>query len=200
MGDKPTKLGEMLLQAGLIDQFQLESALSYHRNVGGRIGSALVKLGYISEETILEFLANQSKFNRIDLRSLNISRAVLTMIPAAKLYKCVAFPVQLLKEGSGKSLVMAMTDPTNLFLIDDLQFMAGCRVVPVVAPENEILSALNHYFPGGKPVSVQDSAEIAGFDSSRQPLLRSADDRLDRLIALLQSKGFLTKNEVDKLK
>lgn len=200
MGDKPTKLGEMLLQAGLIDPFQLESALSYHRNVGGRIGSALVKLGYICEETILEFLANQSKFPRIDLRSLNVSRTVLTMIPSAKLYKCMAFPVELRKDSTGKTLVVAMTDPTNLFLIDDLQFMAGCRVVPVVATEVDILSALNRYFPGGKPVSVSAATISGDSDPNHQPILPPGNDRLDRLISLLQARGILTPHEVDQLK
>ena len=56
------RLGEMLLEAGLIDQFQLESALSMQRNLGGQIGSALVKLGYLPEETILEYLEVQEKF------------------------------------------------------------------------------------------------------------------------------------------
>lgn len=197
MNDKPTKLGDMLLQAGLIDQFQLDSALSFQRNVGGRIGSALVKLGYISEETILEFLANQTKFPRADLRTLKVTRAALSMIPAAKLYKCMAFPVELRKDGAGKALVIAMTDPTNLFLVDDLQFMAGCRVIPVVAAEDEIMSALNRYFPGGKPITVPTA--IADAEASRIKVMPS-DDRLDRLIALLQAKGVLSPGDVDKLK
>lgn len=200
MDSKPTKLGEMLLKAGLIDQFQLESALSYHRNVGGRVGSALVKLGYISEETILEFLDKQSKFPRIDLLTLSVPRAVLNMIPAPKLYKCVVFPVELRKDGSSKALVVAMTDPTNLFLIDDLQFMAGCKVLPVVAAESDILSALNYYFPGGKPVSVLASSAHDDHDDHHLPLLPPSEERLDRLIALLQARGILTQQEVDKLK
>jgi len=199
MDNKPTKLGEMLLQAGLIDQFQLESALSYHRNVGGRIGSALVKLGYISEETILTFLDKQSKFSRIDLHALEVPRAVLNMIPAPKLYKCMVFPVELREERGGKALVVAMTDPTNLFLIDDLQFMAGCRVIPVVAAEVDIFSALNRYFPGGKPVSVLSSSSRE-MDTSHYPILPPSEDRLDRLIALLQARGILTQQEVNKLK
>lgn len=200
MDKKPTKLGEMLLQAELIDQFQLESALSYHRNVGGRIGSALVKLGYISEETILDFLDRQSRFPRVDLHTLNVPRAVLTMIPAPKLYKCMVFPVELRKENAGKALVVAMTDPTNLFLIDDLQFMAGCRVIPVVAAKVDIMSALNRYFPGGKPVTVLTSSASGESDLNHHPVLPSSEDRLDRLIAQLQAKGILTQQEVNKLK
>ncbi|HEX9779504.1 MAG TPA: hypothetical protein VGA63_15270 [Geopsychrobacteraceae bacterium] len=197
MDNQPTKLGEMLLQAGLIDQFQLESALSYQRNVGGRIGSALVKLGYIAEQTILDYLGAQSRFPRIDLQAVTVARAVLSMIPAAKLYKCMAFPVELRKDGAGKSLVVAMTDPTNLLMIDDLQFMAGCRVVPVVAAEAEILSALNRHFAGGNPLP---SPPPADFDQIRLPGDASAAERLDRLLALLQEKGILTRREADKLK
>lgn len=198
MKEKPTRLGEMLLQAGLIDQFQLDSALSYQRNVGGRIGSAVVKLGYLSEETILGFLDNQSEFPRVDLRTVKVSRAVLSLIPAAKLYRCMAFPVELRKDGKGRALVVAMTDPTNLFLIDDLQFMAGCRVIPAVAPEDDILAALKRYFPGGKPLSVTKTA-ASGDSRLRRPPFPAGEDRLDRLIALLYAKGLLSRDDLDKL-
>ncbi|HKJ05352.1 MAG TPA: hypothetical protein VJ974_07145 [Geopsychrobacteraceae bacterium] len=199
MESKPTKLGEMLLQAGLIDQFQLDSALSYHRNVGGRIGTALVKLGYIPEEKILEFLAKQSQFPRVDLHAVDIPRTVLSMIPVAKLYKCMVLPLELKMDGAGKMLVVAMTDPTNLFLIDDLQFMAGCRVSPVVAAEAEILSALNRYFPGGMPIAASVPA-LSTLEHNRQTIINYNDDRFDRLVALLHTKGILSQREVDRLK
>lgn len=121
------------------------------------------------------------------------------MIPAAKLYKCVVFPVELQTDGRGKSLVVAMTDPTNLFLVDDLQFMAGCRVVPVVAAEADIMSALNRYFPGGRPVSPAKARPEPAL--SHQSILNyGEEDRLERLIALLQAKGLLSQREVDRLK
>lgn len=197
MQQKSARLGEMLLQTGLIDQFQLDSALSYHRNMGGRIGSALVKLGYVSRDTVHNFVARQTKFPVVDLSSLTVTPALLSLIPAAKLYKCKAFPVELRKDGKGKSLVIAMADPDNLFLVDDLQFMAGCRVIPAEAPEEDILAALKRYFPGGRSSGLSVSATSG--DPTMQSL-RAREERLDRLIDLLKSRGILTQREVDQLK
>ena len=74
------RLGEMLLEAGLIDQFQLESALSMQRNLGGRIGSALVKLGYLPEETIMEFLETQVKYSRVSLKELEVPEQLMRLL------------------------------------------------------------------------------------------------------------------------
>ena len=197
MQQKSARLGEMLLQTGLIDQFQLDSALSYHRNMGGRIGNALVKLGYVSVDTVHKFVARQTKFPVVDLSSLTVSPELLGLIPAAKLFKCKAFPVELRRDGKGKSLIIAMADPDNLFLVDDLQFMAGCRVIPVSAPEEDILAALKRYFPGGRSAALYASADV------RDPTMRSLrarEERLDRLIELLKARGILTQREVDQLK
>ena len=197
MQQKSARLGEMLLQTGLIDQFQLDSALSYHRNMGGRIGSALVKLGYVSLETVQKFVARQTKCPVVDLAELTFSPSLLNMIPAAKLYKCKAFPVELRKDGKGRSLIVAMADPDNLFLVDDLQFMAGCRVIPASAPEEDILAALKRYFPRKKSETVYALPD-AGDPTMRS--LRAREERLDRLIDLLKARGILTQSEVDQLK
>lgn len=204
---KTTKLGEMLLEAGLIDKFQLESGLSFQRNVGGRIGSALVKLGYIAEETILQFLDEQEKFDRIDLTNVQIPPDVMTALPANKLFETLVVPVRWETKGRSRTLVVAMTDPTNLKLIDDLQFMVGCRVRAVIAPEFDIESTLNRHFPAGRPRTAGAPAsrrtmaeELAGSSARRSDKVDHAEDRLDRLIALLLRKGLLSDRDVDYLK
>ena len=205
---KTTKLGEMLLEAGLIDKFQLESGLSFQRNVGGRIGSALVQLGYIAEETILQFLDEQEKFARVDLQQVQIPPEVLTALPPNKLFENMVVPVKWEVQGRSRTLIVAMTDPTNLKLIDDLQFIVGCRIRAMIAPEAEIEDALNRHFPAGRPRTagplgskaqprktlVQEMADI----SARK--VDHAEDRLDRLIALLLRKGVLSDRDVDYLK
>lgn len=201
MEERPLKLGEMLLKAGLIDEFQLESALSLHRNVGGKTGRALIKLGYIREETILEFLSKQTHFSRVDLKKISVTRAVLSMIPFAKMHKCLIFPFDVRRESAGRTLLVAMTDPTDLNLIDELQFIAGCRVRPFVASEAEIRSALNRYDPEAKMV-VSSEPDYDFQDISHQLGSTSAEEgagRLDRLIGLLEKKGILNRNEVEQL-
>ncbi|WP_026362242.1 hypothetical protein [Geopsychrobacter electrodiphilus] len=204
---RTTKLGEMLLEAGLIDKFQLESGLSFQRNVGGRIGSALVKLGYIAEETILTFLDDQENIVRVDLEQLQIPPDALNTIPVAKLYENMVVPVEWQSQGRSRVLVVAMTDPTNLTLIDDLQFVVGSRIQPVVAPEVDIETALNRHFPAGRPgthsVAPPWDKQI---EILSPPVERKIDksahagDRLDRLIALLLRKGVLSDRDADYLK
>jgi len=212
---KATKLGEMLLEAELIDKFQLESGLSFQRNVGGRIGSALVKLGYIAEETILQFLDDQESIVRVDLQNLKIPPDALTAIPVSNLYDNMVVPVEWQSQGKSRTLVVAMTDPTNLKLIDDLQFMVGCRIQAVVAPEFDIETALNRHFPAGRPGAAaarpmpQAAAkpqrktileELASLPVPKPDRLVHTEDRLDRLIALLLRKGVLNDRDIDYLK
>ncbi len=204
---KSTKLGELLLEAGLIDQFQLDSGLSFQRNVGGRIGSALVKLGYIAEETILQFLDEQNDISRVDLEMLKIPPDALSAIPVTTLYENMVVPVEWQAQGKSRVLVVAMTDPTNLKLIDDLQFMVGSRIQAVIAPEFEIETALNRHFPAGRPRATLPKAranplveELAAITDPRAVKSERAEDRLDRLIALLLRKGVLSDRDVDYLK
>lgn len=218
---KATKLGTMLLEAELIDKFQLESGLSFQRNVGGRIGSALVKLGYIAEETILQFLDEQESIVRVDLQNLRIPPEALTAIPVTKLYENMVVPVEWQSQGKSRALVVAMTDPTNLKLIDDLQFMVGSKIQAVVAPEFDIETALNRHFPAGrpratgtrplpkqaaKPKRMSLIEELAALSPTKVEIhsqidkVDHAEDRLDRLIALLLRKGVLNDQDIDYLK
>ena len=205
--EKTTKLGELLLEAELIDQFQLDSGLSFQRNVGGRIGSALVKLGYIAEETILQFLDEQNDITRVDLKMLKVPPDALTAIPVTKLYESMVVPVEWQSQGKSRALVVAMTDPTNLKLIDDLQFMDGSRIQAVIAPEFDIETALNRHFPAGRPRATLPRPrpnplveELAAISDPRTDKVDRAEDRLDRLIALLLRKGMLSDRDVDYLK
>jgi len=196
------RLGEMLLEAGLIDQFQLDSALSMQRNLGGRIGSALVKLGYLPEETIMEFLESQSKFSRVSLQDLDIPAALMTMLPENKLKHLLVVPFELRQSGQEKTLRVAMTDPTDQKLISDLQFATGCRVLPVFAGEDEIRQALENNLPVEPPeVSAPDLktsiSEPGLIDFSELP---GNDPRLDRLLGILKEKGILSAIDVERVK
>lgn len=199
---KANRLGEMLLEAGLIDQFQLDSALSMQRNLGGRIGSALVKLGYLPEETILEFLESQSKYSRFSLNDLEIPLALVTMLPAEKLKHLLVVPIELRQSGQEKTLRVAMTDPTNQQLISDLQFATGCRVLPVLAPEDEIRQALKNNLPVDPPKVPEPQLSQPVTDPSLIDFgeLPGNDPRLDRLLEILQEKGILSAIDVERVK
>ncbi len=200
---KANRLGEMLLEAGLIDQFQLESALSMQRNLGGRIGSALVKLGYLPEETILEFLETQVKLSRVSLKELEIPAQLMTLLPTERMLEQLVIPIELRKNQGEKTLRMAMTDPTNFKLIDDLQFATGCKILPVLAAEDDITEAIRNNLPQEEsappePVIEEDMCVDHNMvDFSDVP---GHDPRLDRLLTLLKEKGVLSVIDVERIK
>ena len=199
---KANRLGEMLLEAGLIDQFQLDSALSMQRNLGGRIGSAVVKLGYLSEETIMEILESQAKFSRVTLADMEIPTQLLTLFSRQRLLHLLVIPIELRQSGREKILRVAMTDPTNFKLIEELQFSSGCRILPVLATEDEIRRALQKNLPPEKPKVAAAPATDAFVDYNLADLgeISTNDPRLDRLLEILKAKGVLSAIDVERVK
>ncbi len=195
------RLGEMLLDAGLIDQFQLESALSMQRNLGGRIGSALVKLGYLPEETIMEFIETQAKYARVSLAELEISDELKRVLPYEKMLEMLVIPIDLRRAQGEKILRVAMTDPTNIAQIDALQFSTGCRVLPVLAAEEEIEEAIRRHFAPPEPAGGLVD-ELAGLEPNSISFddLPDDDPRFQRLLDVLQYKGLLTAADVEQIK
>ena len=197
------RLGEMLLEAGLIDPFQLESALSMQRNLGGRIGSALVKMGYLPEETIMEFLETQEKYSRVSLVELTISPDLMSLMPFERMFDLMVVPIELMRRAGDKQLRMAMTDPTNKKLIDDLQFATGCKILPVLAAEADIETALKNNQPKEVPQAPETSyekASVVDHNAIDFSEISSDDPRLDRLLDILKEKGVLSVLDVERIK
>jgi len=140
---KTLKLGEMLIEAGILHDYQLNSALSYQRHWGGRLGGCLIKLGYLTENTLLDFLADQLKLTRVDLAECSISDEVLEMIPAEKAREYNVIPLDRKEMYGTVYLLVAMADPTNLLAIDAIQFMSGCQVRPALASESAVREAID---------------------------------------------------------
>ena len=205
MQSNANRLGEMLLEAGLIDQFQLESALSLQRNLGGQIGSALIKLGYLPEETILEFLEAQVKYARVSLLELEIPAQLMALLPIERMIELMVLPIELRKTGNEKLLHVAMTDPTNLKLVDDLQFATGCKIIPVLAVEDEIEQAIKNNSPKEPPEPselTEPEAEGSAIDYGAVDFSSTSneDPRLDRLLELLKEKGVLSVLDIERVK
>ncbi len=137
----PTKrLGEMLVDAGLITPGQLQSAITHQKIAKGRLGSNLVALGFISEEILMDFLAQQTGTPRVDIRSVAPPMQLLRLIPQRMAEQFTMLPVSF-KEP--KSLVLAMSDPLDLNALDSARFASGMNVEPVVASH----SALRQMIP-----------------------------------------------------
>jgi len=153
---KNLRLGEILKQAGIIDDFQLNSALSYQRHWGGRFGESLIKLGYLSESKLQNFLAKQFDLPQIELFGRKIPEDVLAYISVEKAREFHVLPVERREVSGTMYLVVAMTDPTNLIVTDSLQFMTGCRIKAALASEEAIGSAIDRSYG----VEMDDQEEL----------------------------------------
>jgi type IV pilus assembly protein PilB len=132
------RLGELLVEAGLINTKQLNQALEIQKNSGEKLGQVLSRLGYTTMDTLVEFLSKQHGVRGIDLGKELIDENVIGLIPkhVAKKYKVI--PVKFKTEGRLKKLVVAMADPSNLEVVDAITFISGYSVEPVFIREESL--------------------------------------------------------------
>lgn len=163
MQPETKKIGEMLVEAGLITQAQLQEALRHQRITGGRMGSNLVALGFVSEDLLMDFLAQKTGVPRLDLKNLDIPVNVLQRIPKRLADQLVVLPVAL-KEP--KSLVLAMTDPSDLNAVDSARFASGLNIEPVVASYSSLKQAIAEQYRklATAPIKAVDVGSPANLD------------------------------------
>ncbi len=138
----PVRIGELLLKEKYITPEQLQAALSHQKVHGGKLGHNLVKLGHVKDEEITALLSRQYGVPSITLSQFEIDPAVIKLIPADTAQKYQILPLSR----SGATLTIAMTDPTNVFAMDDIKFMTGYNVEPVVASETALTDAIQKYY------------------------------------------------------
>ncbi len=138
-------LGELLIREKLIDLVQLEEAKKEQKNHGGRLASTLVRLGFIKDSQLSEFLAEQYGVPPIDLDNFEIDAEALKALPKEICEKHCVIPVSR----SGNTLVVAFADPSNMFIRDDLNFISRCKIEVVVSPELSIQKAIEKYYSKG---------------------------------------------------
>ena len=151
------KLGDLLLKAKLITQDQLDAALKSQREEGGKIGEALVRVGAVTENDITETLSQQFGVPSIDLASFEIDPAVVKIVPADVARKYGVLPVNK----TGATLTIAMGDPTNVFAMDDIKFMTGYNVEPVVASEVALRKAIDRHYGTPRSVVLKEKTKSA---------------------------------------
>src|SRR5499433_407967 len=137
------RIGELLLKEKKITPDQLQQALATQKANGGKLGYNLVKMGFVKDEEITALLSKQYGVPSINLAQFQIDPAVVKLVPPETAQKYQIIPLSR----SGASLTIAMTDPTNVFAMDDIKFMTGYNVEPVVASEIAITEAVQKYYP-----------------------------------------------------
>ena len=136
------RLGEILLKENLITQDQLQKALEFQRSNGGKLGSCLTKMGFITDDDITGVLSRQYGVPSINLKYYEIDPNVIRLIPQDTAQRYQVIPLSRV----GSVLTIAMTDPTNVFAMDDVKFMTGFNVEPVVASESAIADAISRFY------------------------------------------------------
>jgi len=148
------RLGEILIKESLITQDQLQKALEFQRANGGKLGSCLTKMGFITDDDITGVLSRQYGVPSINLKYYEIDPNVIKLIPQDTALRYQVIPLSRV----GSVLTIAMTDPTNVFAMDDIKFMTGFNVEPVVASESAIGEAISRFYGGAE---ANNSEEIS---------------------------------------
>ncbi len=136
------RLGELLIRENIISLQQLHKAQTAQQTEGGKLGFHLTKLGFVSEQELTKFLSRQYGVPAINLDDFQIPEDVIELIPKELANKHRLIPVNR----AGAALIVAMSDPSNIFAIDDIKFKTGYNVEPVVAAEASILKAITYYY------------------------------------------------------
>jgi type IV pilus assembly protein PilB len=151
------KLGDLLLKTSVITQDQLDSALKEQRDDGGKLGEVIVRLGFATEEDITETLSQQFGVPSINLTDFEIDPAVIKLVPGDVARKYMILPVNK----TGATLTIAMSDPTNVFAMDDIKFMTGYNVEPVVASEITLRNAIDRNYGTPRSLVLKDRGKVA---------------------------------------
>ncbi len=135
-------LGLSLIEGGFITREQLDAALRKHRQTGDTLGFTLLKQGYLSEKQLLEFLTGKLGFSHANLQNYVVDRSLVALVPEDIARKYQVFPLLKVK----KTLTVAMVDPLDSFVMENLQFTTGCDIKPLVSTKDDIVAAIDKYY------------------------------------------------------
>jgi hypothetical protein len=146
MAKQKIRLGDLLLSKNIITEEELQKALVYIRKNGVKIGDALVQLNIISEDKLLAALRYHFGITAVDLKNIIINNNIIKLVPReiAKKHKVVPYKIE--GTGAKKTLMVVMSNPTDLNAITELEFITGYRIQPVISKDSEILAALKQYY------------------------------------------------------
>ncbi|HLE40811.1 MAG TPA: hypothetical protein VI956_04850 [Nitrospirota bacterium] len=215
------RLGDVLKEAGLIDESQLQAALVHKRNWGGKIGAILVEMGFIKEIDVAKAISETLHIPYVSLFQPEIPESIVKLIKPDIAKKYNIMPAK--KDGG--TLMVAMADPLDIKSIDEIRFVTGLTIKPALAMESEIKDAIRKYYDH-EPVTHRDNSELldkikSSFKEKGMEIVRESGDmkegvewkapaqpepapltdrlRLDALISLLIEKGLISRDELGKI-
>jgi type IV pilus assembly protein PilB len=175
------KLGEILVRENLLTPQQLREALEFQREHGGRLGFNLVKMGLVSDDMITAVLSRQYGVPSVNLELFDIDDSVIRLIPREVAEKYSVLPLSRV----GATLTLAMVDPTNVFAMDDIKFMTGLNIEPVVVSEASVQDAIARYYSQSREIELarefEESAHTNGNGNGHHDSLPGSTMTLDQL-------------------
>lgn len=163
------RIGELLLREKLISAEQLRKAIEEQKKGGGRLGFNLTKLGFISEKDLTVFLSKQYGIPTVDLATQGIDPEIVKLIPEDVAQKYQVIPVSR----TGSTLVVAMADPSNIFAIDDIKFLTGYNVEPLVASDAQIKAAIEKHY---ETTEMGLEGVLTEFDESEMEVVKEEEE------------------------
>jgi len=139
---EPEKLGEMLVHDRVITQKQLDTAMDYHASIGGHLGTLLVKLGYVTDDVLTHYVAQQQHIHEVDFNLDDIDLDLFKQIPRDIVEKHQVFPIKK----NGDVITLAMADASDGDAVETIQFLMSCKVDPVLVPRNVIKRVIKHIY------------------------------------------------------
>jgi type IV pilus assembly protein PilB len=193
------RIGEMLLRAGIIDEEKLEKAFDQQRSQGGKVAGALIKLDFLTEDDLVEFLSRQLGLPTVSLDEIDVDPDAVKLIPAAIAQKYMAIPYSQVNS----SLHVAMADPTDLNAIDDIKFMTDLAVEVSIATESQIRRSLDTFYDAGAQVDdmldeLTEGAEFDAINAEAEELDVNDAARLAEEAPVVKLVNFILKDAIGK--
>jgi type IV pilus assembly protein PilB len=169
------KIGELLVEDNRLNREELQNALEVQQKEPGKLGSILIRLGYVTEEDIAQALSKQFGYPSINLSKFDIDEKVLVLIKPEIARKHIVMPVHRI----GSMLTLAMADPSNLFVQEEIRFSTNLRIQAVIAPETSIIEAIDKYYGSSTGIEAQkylEEIELGDIDDASIELVEDEDD------------------------
>jgi type IV pilus assembly protein PilB len=199
-----TKLGRLLVDAKMLNEEQLKKALDFQKAVGGKLPAILVKLGYVTDEQVTNFIARKQNLRIAELDKLVLPENLIKRVPRELIEKHTCLPVGY-RDGV---LSLAVTDPTDIEALEEIQLATDYKIEVALASRAAITKAINFFFYSEKPVEEKSKEQLLK-ELEESPLPKEIDDRANRegisraqlqraLVRLLIEKRIISEDELIK--
>lgn len=183
---KKIRIGDLLVETGVISEEQLQEALRRQRGTSRKIGETLVDEGFVTEEQIAYALSEQYHIDIIDLQNVNIAENILKLVPPAVLKKNKMIPFEYGKDNANV-LRVATADPMDIFSMDDIEIITNLQVEPVIATPHSIMVALDHYYGQGDSTALEQYAKEKEEQLEEQEDIYSEDINNSPIVQLVRN-------------